>query len=153
MSVPTLESLRRSDEAALAARRGTIERRLTEIWRDVLGSQSIGIHDDYFELGGDSVCGAKIVARIAREFEVTIPMFVFFRCATIAALAEWLASNIAVAIPECASFELQSRPERLPLSYAQQRLWFLTRMEGVSEAYHIPWGMRLRGELDVEALR
>jgi amino acid adenylation domain-containing protein len=126
--------------------------RLIKIWQTVLGRADIGVHDDFFELGGDSISGAQVVARIAEELQIAISIFHLFRNPTIAGLEECLESDGEPAKPGLSPLGQLPRPEHLPLAYAQQRLWFMAQMEGGSRAYHMGAGFRLRGALNVAAL-
>lgn len=133
--------------------RSFTEDRLTAIWRAVLGRSNISIHDDFFEMGGDSILGTQVIVRIAQEFKVTVPLFRLFHTPTIAVLAEWLEMSRELVTPDFVPLEQLPRPEHLPLAYAQQRLWFMAQMEGGSRAYHMPVGFHLYGALNVLALR
>jgi amino acid adenylation domain-containing protein len=142
-----------TSDASLTALRNSTEQRLVAMWRTVLGNETIGIHDDFFELGGDSIVAAHVVARVGKEFGVTLPMFLLFRTPTIAGLAEWLDSGATLDALNFIPFERPPRPRQLPLSHAQQRLWFLAQMEGISHAYHISRTWCVRGQLERQALR
>lgn len=142
-----------SSHSSPAAPRSLMEDRLIALWRAVLGPSNIGIHDDFFELGGDSILGAQVIVRIEREFKVTVPLFRLFHTPTIAGLAEWIESDGKLVTPDFAPLERFPPPEHWPLSYAQQRLWFMAQMEGGSRPYHMPMAFRLYGALNVVALR
>ncbi|MBZ5525726.1 MAG: AMP-binding protein [Acidobacteriia bacterium] len=135
------------------APRSFTEDRLIAIWQAVLGRSNIGTHDDFFELGGDSIFGAQVIVRIGKEFKVALPLFRLFHTPTIAGLAEWLESDGKLVKPDFALLQQFPRPEHLPLAYAQQRLWFMAQMEGGSRPYHMPMAFHLRGALNVVALR
>lgn len=135
------------------APRNALEQRLVAIWKDVLKRDAVGVHDDFFQLGGDSIFNTQIVVRVTAEFGIAVPLFLLFRSPTIAGLAEWLQSVRKHRAPESQPLTSAARPQRLPLSYAQQRLWFLSQMEDVSKAYHFAFGVRLKGSLDSAALR
>ena len=136
-----------------SAPRNEIEEWLAAIWKSVLGIDEIGIYDDFFRVGGDSIFGAQVIARVGQKFGVTLPMFRLFRTPNIAGIAEWLDSSLQSGTPDFLQLENLPRPELLPLSFAQQRLWFLAQMEDGSRAYHVHFGMRLSGTLVAAALR
>jgi amino acid adenylation domain-containing protein len=141
------------DDLSATVPRNVIEQRLVAIWKEVLKRDAIGCHDNFFQSGGDSIFGAQMIARATAEFGIAVPLFLLFRNPTIAGLAEWLQSARKHGAPEAKPLTSVARPERLPLSYAQQRLWFLSQMEDVSKAYHIAYGARLKGRLESAALR
>ena len=135
------------------APRTPVEELLVEIWADVLGVEQPGIEDDFFELGGHSLLAAQIVSRIRQAFEIELPLRTFFEASTPAGLAAVveaeLSAGTALDIPPVKAVE---RDGVLPLSFAQQRLWFLDQLEPGSSAYNIPAAVRLKGSLDVKAL-
>ncbi|WP_174187479.1 non-ribosomal peptide synthetase, partial [Nocardia barduliensis] len=110
----------------------------------------VGADDDFFELGGNSLLAAQAAARLATALGVRVPVSLLFENSVVARLAERLEQpdGIAVAAPRP-----MTRPERVPLSYAQQRMWFLNRFDPASAVDNIPLAVRLSGHLDVDALR
>ncbi|MFJ9426300.1 amino acid adenylation domain-containing protein [Streptomyces sp. NPDC101249] len=132
---------------ATAPRTGA-EARLCALIADLLGLPSIGVHDEFFALGGHSVLATRLVARVRTELGAEIPLRAVFDTPTAAALAPLL-STPADRRPALAPTE---RPDPLPLSSAQARLWFLHRMEGPSPTYNLPTALRLTGPLDPAAL-
>jgi amino acid adenylation domain-containing protein len=131
-----------------APRTGT-ETQLTKIWEDVLGAARIGIYDNFFELGGHSLLATQIISRINRELKVDVPLPKLFEAPRIETLSRVIAESNPYRVVPIASIK---RPGQLPLSYAQERLWFLVRM-GLSETYHLPRIVKIRGNLDQEALQ
>src|SRR5262249_6568826 len=143
-------------ESKYVAPRNPLEEQLSSIWCDVLGIKSIGIHDNFFALGGHSLLAARIAMLASATLPAELPLRRLFEAPTIAELTadiEVLRSGAARA--PAASLERinQEQLERLPLSFAQQRLWFLEQMEGEHTAYNMPFAWRLRGSLNTEALR
>ncbi|WP_134663255.1 MULTISPECIES: non-ribosomal peptide synthetase [unclassified Amycolatopsis] len=128
--------------------RTPVEEQLTWLYAEVLGLPEAGIDDDFFELGGHSLLATALVSRIRSELNVELPLRDLFEARTVAALAGRLAS----AGQARAAFRKLDRPDPLPLSYAQQRMWFLNRLEGDHGGYTIPLAVRLSGALDRSAL-
>ncbi|MTE17005.1 non-ribosomal peptide synthase/polyketide synthase [Nocardia aurantiaca] len=120
------------------------------VFADLLGVEQVGADDDFFALGGSSLVAAKAAARLGAVFESTVGVRVLFEAPTVAALAARLASGAGEAPrPALVAGE---RPQRLPLSPAQQRMWFINRYDRTSTAYNVPIALRLTGELDTAAL-
>ncbi|MEU8877096.1 amino acid adenylation domain-containing protein [Streptomyces javensis] len=122
---------------------------LCGLFMEALELDSVGIHDDFFELGGHSLHATRMVSRTRTAFSVELPLRALWEAPTVARLAERL-RDADTARPPVVPVE---RPERIPLSYAQRRLWFLNRFENGAAAHNISLGLRLTGTLDHEALR
>ncbi len=123
---------------------------LAGIWEEVLGVQDIGIHDDFFALGGHSLLAVRAQSRIRERLQAEVPLSAFFHSPTVARLARWLTPCSGAPNMPPPRAEGQTR---FPLSFAQERLWFLQRLEPSSVAYHLAGRARLEGLLDVPALR
>ncbi|MEO0685585.1 MAG: condensation domain-containing protein, partial [Cyanobacteria bacterium J06649_11] len=121
------------------------------IWAEVLNLQQISIDDNFFELGGHSLLATRVNSQIRQAFAVELPLRSHFENPTIAELALSIetASQKLLAPP----IKPVSRDENLPLSFAQQRLWFLCQLEPDSPYYNIPTAVRLTGSLDIKALQ
>jgi amino acid adenylation domain-containing protein len=130
-----------------------VESRLAAIWRDLLRIERAELEDDFFDLGGDSMLGAQLIVRVRDEFGVELPMFRLFNSSRLAALTQWIESAPRTASDSSAPIRPAPRDAPPPLSFAQQRLWFLTRFEEAAPAYTAPTALRLRGALSIDALR
>nr|QEO74808.1 condensation domain-containing protein [uncultured bacterium] len=131
------------------APRNDTEALLAGIWADVLGVERIGVEDDFFDLGGNSLLSLQVAAR-AGQAGLSFHVREMFEHSTVASLARALGAETAPVEPP---IEPVPRDKPLPLSFAQQRLWFLDRLEPGSPLYNIFTGLRLTGRLDVSALQ
>ncbi|NMM91372.1 non-ribosomal peptide synthetase, partial [Rhodococcus sp. SRB_17] len=118
---------------------------------DLLGLEQVGADDDFFELGGNSLIAAKLAGRLGAAFETRVQVKTLFETSTVEALA----ARIESSTDSVGHVALQplTRPERVPLSLAQKRMWFLSQFDAESAVNNIPIVLRLTGELDVSALR
>ncbi|WP_281274219.1 non-ribosomal peptide synthase/polyketide synthase [Brevibacillus gelatini] len=132
-----------------AAPRNETEEMVANIWSDVLGVGQVGIHDNFFELGGHSLLATRVISRLRETFAKDVPIRAIFENQTVAKLCETLGEML----PEKteAAISPVSRDRHLPLSFAQQRLWFLDRLMPDSTLYSIPSAVRLLGDLHIEA--
>ncbi|WP_080295589.1 non-ribosomal peptide synthetase, partial [Burkholderia pseudomallei] len=136
--------------AEYEAPQGAKEEALAAIWRELLHVERVSRHDNFFELGGHSLLAVQLVSRLRQALSVEVALSTVFDAPVLSALAERLeAENTAVLPP----IPLAPRDGRIALSLAQQRLWFLTQLEGVSEAYHMSGAVRLDGPLNREVLQ
>ncbi|MEH2157011.1 non-ribosomal peptide synthetase, partial [Nostoc sp.] len=135
------------------APRNPIEEILSLIWAQVLRVEQIGIHDNFFELGGHSLLATQLVSRIRTNLKVELSLRSLFAAPTIAQLAP-IIQRLQQQDLELIAPPILKRAEnaQLPLSYAQQRLWFLDQFEPNSASYNIPVGLRLVGTVNVVAL-
>ncbi|HVI47171.1 MAG TPA: amino acid adenylation domain-containing protein [Chitinophaga sp.] len=131
------------------APRDKTEQQLAQIWQDLLGVSQVGIHDSFFKLGGHSLLVMRLMSVMHKELDTVVSMKNLFLHPTIAGLSAYLkAQHNNAALPPVVPVV---RPAHIPLSYSQERLWFIDQMEG-SVQYHIPALLRLEGNLDIAAL-
>ncbi len=135
------------------APRTPAEEVLAGIWAEVLGVERVGTEEDFFALGGHSLLATRVVARARQAFGVEVPLREFFETPTVAALAALVEELRGAGALPAPPMERASRAEPLPLSFAQQRLWLVDRIEPGSPAYNMHFPLRLRGALDAAALR
>ncbi|WP_212004588.1 non-ribosomal peptide synthetase [Chitinophaga sp. HK235] len=129
--------------------RNKTEELLKKIWLKLLDREEVGIYDNFFDLGGHSLLAIRLTTAIGKELNVEVPVNVVFEYPTIAALSDQLSEKIPVhALPAKTVYE---RPEYIPLSFSQERLWFIDQLEG-SVPYHMSGMFRLKGRLHHEAL-
>ncbi|MBE8991384.1 amino acid adenylation domain-containing protein, partial [Nostoc sp. LEGE 12450] len=135
------------------APRTPIEEILAVIWQEVLKVELVGRHDNFFELGGHSLLGIQFISRVRSKLKVEIPLRSLFAAPTIAELAPLIGQlqqqHIELSVPPILR---RLENTEIPLSYAQQRLWFLDQLESNSASYNIPIGLRLVGNLNIAAL-
>jgi amino acid adenylation domain-containing protein len=134
------------------APRTHVEATVADIWAEVLGVERVGIQDNFFELGGDSIVSIRVISRLRAAFGVDLSPRALFTHPTVGGLAEVIAPHADKADSGTAIPVVPREGVPLPLSFAQQRLWFLDEFEPGSTEYVIPLAVRLRGELDLEAL-
>jgi amino acid adenylation domain-containing protein len=140
-------------QQSLVAPRTPIEEMLASIWTDVLGIELVGVHHNFFELGGHSLLATQVISRVRDTLAVELPLRSLFESPTVASLSE----RVEIAIAPGQSIKVSpllpiSRAAEIPLSFAQQRLWFIEQLHPNSESYNIPIALRLCGLLNVAAL-
>ncbi|HEX8423476.1 MAG TPA: condensation domain-containing protein, partial [Pyrinomonadaceae bacterium] len=152
-ALPTVEQSRQKSAPAIVSPRTPAEQILASIWTDLLGVEQISVHDNFFELGGHSLLATQVVSRLREAFRVELPMRDLFEWPTVAGLAarveEARRAGHSVAVPP---IEPTGRDRALPLSFAQQRLWFLNQLEPDNPAYNMFGALQLNGHLDAAAL-
>jgi amino acid adenylation domain-containing protein len=129
---------------------GSVEEALAELWRELLGIDRIGRHDDFFSLGGHSLLAVQLISRLRSALGLEVSLAELFARPV---LAEFAAALVGAGAADGGLIPLADRSQPLPLSFAQRRLWFLAQLEGPSATYNMPLAWRLAGELDHQALR
>jgi amino acid adenylation domain-containing protein len=144
--------------------RGETETKVVTLWQEVLGVEPVGIHDNFFQLGGHSLLATQILSRVREMFGIDFPLQQLFAFPTAAELAEAIAFLVSEKQAESGGAVSAAQPEAIgisprratggpyPLSFAQERLWFLDQFEPGTPAFNIPAATRLRGTLDQGAL-
>ncbi|MFZ2173425.1 MAG: amino acid adenylation domain-containing protein, partial [Rhodococcus sp. (in: high G+C Gram-positive bacteria)] len=130
---------------------GPIEQTVAEVFADVLGLGRVGADAGFFDIGGNSLSATRVMARLRASLGTDSGVRDLFEAPTVAALAARIA-HAGSASPGRPVLAPRSRPEDIPLSFAQQRIWFINQFDTTSAAYNIPIVVRLSGELDVQAL-
>jgi amino acid adenylation domain-containing protein len=133
---------------------GEMEEQLAEMWQELLGVERVGRQDRFFELGGHSLLAMRLQSRIRKVFGVELPIGILFAAPALRQLAQALTkADMTGKQNSISSITPVSREGALPLSFAQQRLWFLDQLHPNSSAYNIPYTMRMKGVLNVDATR
>ncbi|MEM7714779.1 MAG: amino acid adenylation domain-containing protein, partial [Cyanobacteria bacterium P01_A01_bin.68] len=134
-------------ERVFIAPRTPIEELLVNIWSEILGVEKISIDDNFFELGGHSLLATRVISQIRETLEIELPLLKLFETPTISGIAEAIATkNSELSQPGIEKIE---RQDKLPISFAQQRQWFLSQLEPESPFYNIPAAIKINGELDI----
>jgi amino acid adenylation domain-containing protein len=142
-----------SAEERYVAPRTPVEEVLAGIWAEVLRLERVGVNDNFFELGGHSLLATRVASRVRELLGVELPLRALFEGPTVAELAQGVEELRRAGLPVLPPVVPVERTGALPLSFAQERLWFVDRMEPGSATYHLPLFVRLEGELDADALR
>ncbi|MGG7099751.1 amino acid adenylation domain-containing protein [Rhodococcus sp. 24CO] len=138
-------------QAAFRSPTTATEIAVAAVLADILGSGPLGLDDNFFHLGGNSLAATTVVARVAEATGVRIALRALFDHPTVSGIAASVAH--ATQTPDGGALRVEQRPETLPLAPAQQRLWFLGRVAPKSGAYNIPFAISLRGNVDTAALQ
>ncbi|HEY0607294.1 MAG TPA: condensation domain-containing protein, partial [Herpetosiphonaceae bacterium] len=152
-ALPAPELAKPETGSAFVAPRTPDEELLAGIWASVLHVQRVGIHDNFFDLGGHSLLATQVITRIRKTFGAELPLRALFETPTVAGLVPTIVkARGAAPSHERPPLARVPRDRPLPLSFAQQRLWFLDQLEPGSPAYNVPVAVKILGALDPEAL-
>ena len=152
-ALPAPEEVQDAEYEALEDARTPIEELLVGLWSEVLRRTQVGIHEHFFELGGHSLLATQLIARVRATLRVEVPLRAVFEAPTVAGLAQ----RVEQALRKGEGMEgpplvARERPDEIPLSFAQQRLWFLDQLQPGCTAYLVPHAHHLRGPLNTVAL-
>jgi amino acid adenylation domain-containing protein len=152
-ALPTIEEIREKIKREFVAARTPSEEMLAGIWAEVLGLKQVSIHENFFELGGHSLLATQIISRVRDLLHVDLPLRVMFESPTVANLAEKIEAGMRAdqntQLPAIMSIPYDAHP---PLSFPQQRLWFLEQLNPGQPIYNIFAAASLTGPLDVAVL-
>jgi amino acid adenylation domain-containing protein len=153
-ALPAPADTRAELQAAFTPPRTAVEEELARIWAEVLGRQGLGIHDDFFELGGHSLLATQVMARLRDVFDVDLPLRILFETPTIAGLAHRIETALqSEPVRELPPLLPVTRDQHLPLSFSQERMWFIQQLAPESSAYNIAAALRLTGPARRDALQ
>jgi amino acid adenylation domain-containing protein len=151
-ALPELDEIQLKPDATLGATQTPVEEMLSTIWSQILGVE-VGIHDDFFAFGGHSLLATQVMSRVRDVFDVELPLRALFETPTIAGLAQQIEKAMKtkqqLVMP---SLHPVDRTQALPLSFAQQRLWFLSQLATDSSLYNLSVHTKLTGALNVAVL-
>ncbi|MFV3116270.1 amino acid adenylation domain-containing protein [Gordonia amicalis] len=140
-----------SAERVYVAPSSEIEEKVAETAGDVLGVERVGMRDNIFTLGADSLAAARLASRLRKEYSRAVALTDIFNSNDVGELAAAIAD--AAVVDARPPLRRGMRSEVIPVSYAQSRLWFINRMDPSSGTYNMPGAVRMRGDVDVDALR
>jgi amino acid adenylation domain-containing protein len=152
-SLPDPEKCRPEVDTPLVLPLSKTEKALTQIWSEVLDVDPVGMHDNFFDLGGDSLLASRLVSRLFQTFQIEVPVSQIFERPTISGIASLVeaTSHTSIATVE-PPLRAVSRSSSSPLSFAQQRLWFLDQLSPNDCAYNLLSAFRIAGAIDISAL-
>jgi len=149
-ALPGVEEAQQNRRSYVAPRTPA-EELMVQIWSDVLAIERVGIEDNFFDLGGHSLLATQLVSRVRQAFSLELPLRALFETSSLAEFTAGAERQLAGA-PRPAAIERVSRERELPLSFAQERLWFVDQLEPGNAAYNIHGAFHLAGQLDPDRL-
>lgn len=141
-----------NEEAAYVAPQTQIEEAMAQIWSQVLRRDRVGINDSFFEVGGHSLLATQVISRIRSRFDIDLPMPILFDAPTIAQLSKRVEAAQGEKGSPLPPIVPVPRDRPLPLSFAQQRLWYVSQIDPANPAYNVLYPLRVSGSLDLRAL-
>ncbi|MGZ4111686.1 MAG: amino acid adenylation domain-containing protein, partial [Tumebacillaceae bacterium] len=131
-----------------------LEKELAAIWIDLFGSDRIGVNDNFFELGGHSLLATQLGSRLRERFQVEIPLYHLFRNATVTGLAQLIEEYAGQEddMQQLPDIKPVSRDVEIPLSFSQERVWFVEQLNPFNKAYYFNGTLRFTGEVNVPAM-
>ncbi|HFB67606.1 MAG TPA: amino acid adenylation domain-containing protein, partial [Calditrichae bacterium] len=152
-ALPKPDRIVRDDDEPFVAPRNELEEKIAEVWKEVLDVEQVSVTDNFFLIGGHSLLATQLVSRLREVLDVEVPLRKVFENPTVAGLAEFVESARRVEKGlEAPPIVPVPRDQELPLSFAQERLWFLDQLEPNSPFYNIPEAFRIKGKLDFALL-
>jgi non-ribosomal peptide synthetase component F/alpha-ketoglutarate-dependent taurine dioxygenase/acyl carrier protein len=151
-ALPLPDQSRPELEESFVPPNNPIEEKLVKVWGEVLGIKRMGVTDNFFELGGDSLLATQLISRVQKTFQTDVPLRTLFDEPTIAGLARNIETYRSTRRALTPRIEPTLRGETIPLSFAQERLWFMSHLELRSPLFNITTAVRLKGVLDRRAL-
>ncbi len=149
-ALPAPERARPDLTAIYVPPRTPVEVEIARVWTEVLGLERLGIHDNFFELGGHSLLAVQVATRLEQLFKIEVGVRLIFENPTLAELAALVETQVGTL--SVLPLEPIQRDDKLPLSFAQERLWFLDQLETRSTAYNVGVALWLNGDLEITAL-
>ncbi|MDZ7994279.1 MAG: non-ribosomal peptide synthetase [Nostoc sp. EfeVER01] len=152
-ALPAPEELSQQIKSAITVPRTPVEEVLAGIWAKILSVKQVGIEENFFELGGHSLLATQVMSQIREAFQLELPLRSLFESPTVAELAQCVEATLRegqqlAVLP----IEKVTQEDNLPLSFAQQRLWFLDQLQPGSSAYNLSRAIQIKGELNIAAL-
>jgi amino acid adenylation domain-containing protein len=152
-ALPAPDRTRVGSEKTFTSPRTPVEEVLAGIWAQVLDIEPVGIHDNFFELGGHSLLATQVIYRVRSTLQVELPLRCLFESPTVAGLAESIEATMKAGQGlKAPPIVPVPRDGNLPLSFAQERLWLMDRLEPNNSAYNVPAALRFIGSLNIAAL-
>ena len=152
-ALPALETVSAETDAGELTPRNPIEEIVAGIWREVLRLPSVGLRSNFFNLGGHSLLATQVILRVRNALQVELPVRSMFEAPTVEQFAQLIQAQVNEGVRSApVPIEPVTRDGDLPLSFAQQRMWFQEELTPGTTAFHIPLAVRLKGSLNVTAL-
>jgi len=129
-----------------------VEEMLAGIYCELLRRERVGIHESFFELGGHSLLATQVISRIRKMMQIEVPLRLLFEAPSVAELAQYVELRLRQERPVAPSLMSIAREQTMPLSFAQQRIWFLSQAASDSSAYNLPFAFRIQGQLNITIL-